>query len=128
MGSALKVVFDTNILIDYLSGINAAKSEIERYGNPAISLVTWIEVLVGAANDEEERTLRGFLTRFELAPITLAIADRAARLRRDHKIRLPDAIIWATAQERECLLVTRDTRDFSPEYAGIRVPYTLSSS
>ena len=123
----MKVVFDTNILIDYLSGIKGAKTEIERYSSPAISLITWMEVLVGAESGEEELAIRGFLNRFEVVPVTPAIADIAVRLRREHRIRLPDAIIWATAQHRECLLITRNTRDFSATHAGIRVPYKVSS-
>jgi predicted nucleic acid-binding protein len=41
------------------------------------------------------------------------IAARAVTLRRSHHIKLPDAIIRATAQVRAMLLVTRNTRDFT---------------
>lgn len=126
MEQALKVVFDTNILIDYLSGIKGAKTEIGRYSSPAISLITWMEVLIGAESSEEEQAILGFLNRFEVVPITPAIAGLAVRLKREHRLRLPDAIIWATAQNRECLLVTRNTRDFPATHAGIRVPYKVS--
>ena len=33
------VLFDTNILIDYLSGIPQARAELERYSNRAISVI-----------------------------------------------------------------------------------------
>jgi hypothetical protein len=36
----VKALFDTNTLIDNLSGIAAAKKELERYPEKAISLIT----------------------------------------------------------------------------------------
>lgn len=59
--------------------------------------MAWIEVLVGAQSDDEDRLLRGFLGRFEILPITQAVADQAVHIRRTDRLRLPDAIIWATA-------------------------------
>ena len=53
------------------------------------------------------------------------IARRAVELRRAHRIKLPDAVIWATAQTTGRLLVTRNTKDFSPDDPGVRKPYTL---
>ncbi len=35
-------LFDTNILIDYLSGIPQARAELERYSRRAISIITWM--------------------------------------------------------------------------------------
>ena len=55
--------------------------------------------------------------------ITRPIAREAVTLRRAHKMKLPDAIIWATAQTESALLVTRNTRDFPKHEPGIRVPY-----
>jgi predicted nucleic acid-binding protein len=52
-----------------------------------------------------------------------AIAQRAVELRKHGKMKLPDAIIWASAQENAMLLVTRNTRDFPKNDPGIRVPY-----
>jgi hypothetical protein len=34
------VLFDTNILIDYLNGIPQAKTELDKYPDKAISLIT----------------------------------------------------------------------------------------
>jgi hypothetical protein len=84
-----------------------------------------MEVLVGGRNDDEYALLRRFLLRFEIAELTGAVATRAVELRRAHRIRLPDAIIWATAHEHACLLVTRNTRDFPVEDPSIRVPYEV---
>jgi len=117
-------VFDTNIVIDALNGLPEADSEYGRYERVLISRVTWMEVLVGAQENDDQ--VRDFLsTHFEIIPLDLAVAETAVQLRRAHRIRLPDAIIWATAQANEAILITRNTKDFDPAWEGIRVPYTV---
>jgi len=34
-----------------------------------------------------------------------------------------DAIVWASARQHGCLLVTRNTRDFPADNPGVRAPY-----
>lgn len=117
-------VFDTNIVIDALNGVDAADVEYKRYDRVLISRITWMEVLVGAQGDDTE--LRDFLeSSFEIIPLDLAVAESAVQIRRAQRIRLPDAIIWATARLNDALLVTRNTKDFPPNQPGIRLPYTL---
>jgi predicted nucleic acid-binding protein len=117
-------VFDTNIVIDSLNGVVEADAEYARYDRVLISLVTWMEVLVGEKGDDTQ--LRDYLeTHFEIIPLELSIAETAIQLRRTQRIRLPDAVIWATAKTREAILVTRNTKDFNPKLDGIRVPYEL---
>lgn len=82
-----------------------------------------MEVLVGARADEEAAGLRSFLARFERLPIDDAVSEVAVKIRRRQRIRLPDAIIWATAQVAQTILVTRNTRDFPADDPGVRVPY-----
>ena len=118
-------VIDTNILIDYLNGSGKARRELQLYQEPSISLITWMEVMVGAKDTDEEIILRGFLSRFQLMPLTPDIAETAVHLRREFRIRIPDAIIWATAQTGNTLLVTRNSRDFPNSHPGIRMPYKL---
>jgi predicted nucleic acid-binding protein len=121
----MKVVIDTNILVDYLHGLPQAREELAHYSRPGISLITWMEVMIGARDNNEEAILRGFLGGFETLPITDTVAHRAVVLRRSDRIRLPDALIWATAQSSNRLLATRNTRDFSASDPGIRVPYQI---
>jgi predicted nucleic acid-binding protein len=116
------VLFDTNILIDYLNGIEKARTELERTANRAISIVTWMEVMVGATL-EDEAQIRAFLATFRTHPITSEVAERAVDLRRQRKIKLPDAIIQATAEIAGRVLITRNSRDFSADNLGIRIPY-----
>ena len=93
----VKVLFDTGILIDYLNGVEDAAKEIGRYREKAISLITWMEVMTGAT-DQDEPVIKGFLSQFDLLPIDGAVAAEAVTIRRTRRIKLPDAIILATAR------------------------------
>jgi predicted nucleic acid-binding protein len=118
------VVKATNILIDYLNAVPPARTELRRYREKALSIITWMEVMVGASPDLETVT-RGFLGGFEIVAVGEQIAECAVDLRRSHRIRLPDAILWATAQAHGMILVTRNIKDFPAADPGIRAPYEL---
>ncbi len=120
----VKALFDTNILIDHLNAVAEARMELDRYEEKAVSIITWMEILIGAAPDVEIPT-RGFLSSFHVFGLDEKIAENAVRLRRDHRIKLPDAIIWATAQTYSMILVTRNIKDFPPDDPGVRMPYSL---
>jgi predicted nucleic acid-binding protein len=121
---ARNALFDTNILIDHLKGIPEAKEELDRYTSRAISVITWMEVLAGAvpANEVAARTL---LSAFLVLPITEVIAETTVKIRRTHKLKLPDAIILATAEQTGRVLITRNTRDFDESHPSIRIPYRV---
>jgi Ribbon-helix-helix protein, copG family len=69
------------------------------------------EVLVGA-DSTTGRGTRDFLEGFALLAIDEPVAERAVVLRRAHRLKLPDAIIWGSAQVHSMLLVTREGRAF----------------
>jgi predicted nucleic acid-binding protein len=117
-------LFDTSILIDYLRGIPDAALELALHDSPAVSVISWMEVMVGTT-PQTENAARAFLQSFDLLEIDAKTAERAVVLRKSRRVKLPDAIIWATAQVHNCLLVTRNTRDFNPNEPGVRVPYIL---
>jgi predicted nucleic acid-binding protein len=121
----LSALFDTNILIDHLNGIGQVTREIQASADPAISVITWIEVMKGAENPAQEAILRAFLTNFECLPVTSAVAERAAENRRVRRIKIADAIILATAETAGRTLVTRNVRDFPAGTSGVRVPYQI---
>jgi hypothetical protein len=120
----VKALFDTNILVDYLNAVGEARIELQRYTEKAISIITWMEVMIGAEGDLEAAT-RNFLNGFDVIAVDEQIAERAVNLRRGHRIKLPDAVIWATAQAHAMLLVTRNTKDFPNGDPGVRAPYKL---
>ncbi|MDP0501255.1 MAG: type II toxin-antitoxin system VapC family toxin [Verrucomicrobiota bacterium JB022] len=121
----MKAVFDTNILIDYLNGIESAAQELALYDTRIISAITLIEVLVGVRSMQEEKAVRGFLATFTVRDVSATIAEIAVRLRRDHRLKVPDAIVYATARAEECLLVSRNTKDFDPAWPDVRAPYRV---
>jgi len=97
---------------------------MERYTNRAISIITWMEVMAGTTQGDEKQ-VRAFLLAFSILPVTSEVAERAFALRRQRKIKLPDAIIQATAQVEDRLLVTRNSRDFPDHDRDIRIPYRV---
>ena len=117
--------FDSNILIDALNGNAVAHAEIARADRPWISRVTWIEVL----SKERGGTLsviERFLGGFAVDELDTHIAAHAAALRRERpRLKLADAVIWASAQVNHRILVTRNTKDFPAATPGIRVPKYL---
>jgi len=52
------------------------------------------------------------LAPFGELPVERSIAERAGRLRRDYGMRMPDALIAATALEHGLSLMTRNKKDF----------------
>ena len=123
--SRVKAVFDTNVLIDLLNGREEANNEVGRYSRLAISRISWVEVLTGARNGEDQNRVEHLLGYFEMIELDEPVAREAISLRQQHRLRLPDAIIWATARLGNSLLVTRDSRDFPIGDPGIRVPYQI---
>jgi predicted nucleic acid-binding protein len=119
----MKAVFDTNILIDYLNGIESARSELFQYDTRQISIITFIEVLVGASDPAEEKAIRGFLSSFEVLELTSEIAAEAVLIRKNLRLKIPDAIVYATARTQGCILVSRNTKDLKEEWPDVRVPY-----
>ena len=121
-GSAL---FDTNILIDLFSGRNEAKLAIETWPpQNAISLITWMELMVGAKKYHQESRTRVALGAFNVIGVSQDIAERSVNLRTEYGMKLPDAIILATAQIHRYELVTRNTKDFFG-IPGVITPYHL---
>jgi predicted nucleic acid-binding protein len=119
----MKAVIDSDLLIDFLQGLDAAAAEIDRYDDPCYSVISWMEVMIGADTDAERfaaETLFDSLRRIELSA---QIAKRAVDLRRTLRLKLPDAIVLATADREGCILVTRNANDFDPHDPRIRIPY-----
>jgi len=122
---AMKAIIDSDVLIDYLQGVTAAKTELARYHRPHYSIISLMELLCGAQNEAERNAVESLLSTMERVDITEAIARRAVDVRKTHGLKLPDAIVLATAEEESCLLVTRNTKDFPRAHPHIRFPYAV---
>lgn len=122
----MKRLFDTNVLIDYLRGVEEAQSVIEDAPDRSISVITWMEVQAGTKTAPDEDVVDMFLRDFRLIGINRMVAREAVELRKNRRIRLLDAIVWATARTESALLVTRNTKDFPADDPSVHVPYTFT--
>ena len=76
----------------------------------APSVITRCELFAGSEVDEEG--VRVLLAPFRELSVDRAVAELAGRVRRETGIRMPDALIAATALLHRLTLVTRNVRDF----------------
>jgi len=102
------LLVDTDVFVDHLRGAHRF-----RLGGHQVSysVITRCELFAGHAV-EEERVAR-LLAPFQELTVDRAVGERAGRLRRTQNIRVPDALIAATALEHGLTLLTRNQRDFS---------------
>ena len=121
----MQLVFDSNIIIDALNGFPEAATEIRSATVRSTSIICWIEVLAGCPTPEAERVARNLLSKFRVVPVGQPIAEQAVVIRKSMRLKLPDALVLATAQTLGVQLSTRNTHDFSEADPTIRVPYQL---
>ena len=101
-------LLDTNVALYLLGGKLAAPFPPGEYG---VSVITEMELLAWPSlTDEEEERVNAFLSTVTLCDLTPAIRARAVRLRREERLKLPDAIVCATALEHDVELWTNDAR------------------
>ncbi|MBC7963240.1 MAG: type II toxin-antitoxin system VapC family toxin [Steroidobacteraceae bacterium] len=106
-------LIDTNIIIYYLEGEQAAVSFLRSHrGKLAISSITWMETLSYPFSADEEQIVRAFLQEFRLIEISSPVMELSVEIRRMKKLKLPDAIIAASAVHHDFILVTRNIKDF----------------
>ncbi len=127
MASArLTHLLDSVIVIDHFNGVQAAAAYLARMKDHlTVSVIARAEVLTGFSLEREPVALR-LLDRFFTLDIGVPVADLAARLRRERRWKMPDALQAALAIHHGLRLVTRNTRDFPPEqFSFVEVPYRV---
>lgn len=101
-----KFLLDTNTLI-YLHNDRLENSLPEGYF--AYSVISEIELLSWPEMKSElEHELRGMLAAFRRIDINAAVRETAIRVRREHRLKLPDALIAACAIHFDAVLLTND--------------------
>lgn len=112
-----EIVADANVLIRYLGKeIRATKvleklvAEGKRILVPTIVIAEMLSY--PKLTDEERMIIKGFVSNFEIIPLDFSIAEIGGMLRSKYKIKLPDAIIAATAIYYKSPLLTYNIRDF----------------
>jgi predicted nucleic acid-binding protein len=100
-------LLDTNVALYLLGGRLAAPLPGGSYG---ISVISEMELLSWPSlTGEEEKTVRDFLGQLVVCELTPSIRARAVQLRREQHLKLPDAVVCATAMEFRVDLWTNDT-------------------
>ena len=111
-------LFDTDVLIWAFRGNSAAQKVIDGTDNRAVSAVTFMELLQGARNKQEQRAITVFLSElgFETIPISENISRRAVVLMETYALKsgmgLADALIFATACEKGYVLCSGNMKHF----------------
>lgn len=121
----MKAVLDSDVLIDYLQGLAQAAEELARYRQPLYSVITFMELHCGARNKEQRVAVDVLLATMVRVELSDAIARRAVELRQNLRLKLPDAVVLASAEVEGCILVTRNTRDFPQGDPRVRFPYVI---
>jgi predicted nucleic acid-binding protein len=106
-----KVLLDTDVLIDHIRGRRHLDTD-----DAAISVITRTELFAG--NEREEAAVDALLEDCEEVGVDAPIARRAGRIKRRTGLQIADALIAATAIERQLPLMTRNRRHFE-QVAGL---------
>lgn len=123
-------LIDTNVIIEFLAGKLPKKSSsflnpiIDK--KPFISVISKIELLVYNTTDEDYKLLTDFVNDCNVLQLNEDIINTTINIRKNYKIKLPDAIITATALVEKLTLITRNISDFN-NVEGLQVinPYDL---
>ena len=99
-------LIDSNTVIDYLSGKLPENGKIfmSKIINeiPNISVITKIEVVGYRTTPEAEQLLTGFVNDSVLFGLTDDIIEQTIQVRKEYKLKIPDAIIAATGGGMAC--------------------------
>ncbi|MFQ4144678.1 type II toxin-antitoxin system VapC family toxin [Chlorogloeopsis sp. ULAP02] len=113
----MRYLYDTNIFIYYLAGETRVDSlfaeDFLNLHEILMSPIVRIELVsFPGLSEDEEQSIEDLLSQFSSVPLSREIEDQTIQLKRQHKIKLPDAIIAATTLNQDAFLVTRNVSDF----------------
>lgn len=102
----MSFVLDTNVVLYHLS--NRLAEDLPD-GPLCISIITEMELLsFPGLSEEEEEEVQRLLKSINIIDLSEPIKNEAIQLRRAFKLKLPDAIILATAKNLSAPLITND--------------------
>jgi predicted nucleic acid-binding protein len=128
----VKYLWDTNTVIYYLQRQlppNAEKfiDELLKLERPSISAINEIELFCWkTATEKDLDVLQEFTSDAHVIELERPIKLKTAEIRKTYKIKLPGAIIAATAVVHDLTMLTRNLSDFKT-IPGLRLinPHTL---
>ena len=113
------ILVDTDVLIDVARQISEAVdclTKLEHQFVVSVSVITYMELLIGCRNKTELRNIDHFLQRFHVIRLNEMICDVALDLLRQyrlsHGLLIPDALIAATAIAMDLPLLTKNQSDY----------------
>ena len=110
-------LIDTDVMIDVSRGNPNAASYLDSLSDPAISIVTAQELIVGARNKRDVAGIDSLISTYPVMHIDADIGqlayDLLKRYARSDGLRTFDSLIAATAIERDFALVTRNRKHFA---------------
>lgn len=115
----IKYLWDTNTAIYYLQqqfppGAEKFIDDLLKDEQPVISAITEIELLCWkTASEKDLEVLHNFINDALVIELEQPIKLKTADIRKVHRIKLPDAIIAATAIVYDLTLISRNVVDFS---------------
>lgn len=115
----INYLWDTNTAIYYLQQLFSKEAEdfmdgILKESIPAVSAITEIELLCWkTATNKDLTVLKNFLADSIVFELERDIKNKTVELRKAYTIKLPDAIIAATALVNEITLISRNAKDFN---------------
>lgn len=101
------LLIDSDVFIDHLRGAARFKAGRDQI---SYSVITRCELYSGTTADVDP--IDEILAPFTELPVDRPVAELGGRLRREHGIRTPGALIAATALHHGLALVTRNAKDF----------------
>ncbi len=105
---------DTNAIIDFCNGkLPSSGRDLMLNLKPEISIITNIELFATPALSEQELALlKKFTSISRIHPVTVDLVNTTIRIKQAKTIKLPDAIIAATAISHGLTLISRNKKDF----------------
>jgi predicted nucleic acid-binding protein len=106
-------LIDTNSVIDYLDNkIPTEANELFEGTTSKISVITRIELLSWpGATKTQTNILLNFIGESELYQLEESVILKTIEIRKKYKVKLPDAIIAATAIVNNFSIITQNTND-----------------
>jgi predicted nucleic acid-binding protein len=108
MNGPNNILVDTNLIILGIGGDNQVRELLEGH-SLFISVITEIELLsIPFRKVHEERLMRDFISNCFVIDLDGEIKGQTIQLRKQHKIKIPDAIIAASSLVKKLPLFTAD--------------------
>jgi predicted nucleic acid-binding protein len=113
MSGSSRFVLDTNAVVSLLAGNRNLAELLESAAYVGISIISYLEFLAfDGLSDSDRQCFASLCRRIEVVSLKhddSTLIQKTLDLRREHRLKLPDAIIGATAMCRNATLITNDS-------------------